>query len=374
MNERCDNAQMLIRLLEKDTQMAVIACKDMAFKGKEALPDYENMAGIPIHRLYNTHMDMFAFPRTKIEQCLKIASDLKPDLIFCSQELNMRLALALQKELHVPIVLLVEDAGRINSGEAYRATKFSFAMNFLGVPSGRRLWGWLNKRADAIITCHPKDIDKLPVLSRFGKPVYFLHWPSHVPSEKMVSSVKEKGRGIYVGSLSSSKNTQIFEWVLPRILKETPTEEFLVVGPGPHAEMVKHLEKVTGGAVKYMSSVSRLEALRLMAGSYYAYTPVVKGGWGFIGDCWSTQTPLVMNYHDNYVENGSNALVSEETDALIRNINRLYNEPELYLKLQQNGLKESLKKDASVVGDQLYDVFAKTLKQKSPVEVRQSYG
>jgi glycosyltransferase involved in cell wall biosynthesis len=361
MNERCDNSHMLTHLLGKGVKMSVIACRDMAYKGAGTLPACENMAGIPIHRLFDTHMDMFAFPRSRIEQCRKIAADLKPDLIFCSQELNMRLALVLQKTLRVPIVLLVEDAGRIDSGEAYRNTKFSFAMNFFGVPSGPRLWGWLSKRADALITCHPKDSNELSVLARFGKPVYFLPWPTYVPSEFTFPLQKVTHRGIYVGSLSPSKNTHVFERLLPRILRETPTEEFLVIGPGPHVKTIEKLQKETNGAVKHLLGVSRLEALQLMASSFYAYTPVLRGGWGFIGDCWSTKAPLVMTHNDEYVVDGQNALVADSEDDLIADINRLYSEPELYVKLQQNGLAESCKKDAAVVGDQLYDIFIKTL-------------
>ena len=86
-----------------------------------------------------------------------------------------------------------------------------------------------------------------------------------------------------------------------------------MVGPGPHAEIIKKLQKVTSGAVKYIPELPRIEALRLIASSYYAYTPVAKGGWGFIGDCWSVKTPIVMTHNDDYVINGVNALVSENS-------------------------------------------------------------
>ncbi len=361
MNERCDNAHMLTRLLAKDAKLSVIACKSLGFKGKGALPEYENMAGIPIHRLFKDHMEMFFFPDKKLKECLNIASDLKPDLIFCSQELNMRLAISLQKQLRVPIVLLVEDAGRINSGETYSTSKFSFAMNLFGIPNGRKFWDWLCKRADALITCHPKDEQKLNALSRYNKPVYFLPWPTYVPSEFKFPQQREMHRGIYIGLLGPAKNTQVFERMLPRILNETPTEEFLVIGPGPHTKIIEKLQKETNRAVKHLAGVSRREALELIAGSYYAYTPVVMGGWGFIGDCWSMKTPLVMTHNDNYVLNEENALVAKDDDALITNIKRLYKNPELYGSLQQKGVEESQKKHAAVVGDQLYDSFAKTL-------------
>ncbi len=361
MGERCDNAHMLIRLLDKNVEMSIVASKNLGLKGNGALPDYEDMAGIPIYRLFNRNMDMFTLPMAKLKACLKIARDLKPDLIFCSQELNMRLALLLQKCLHVPIVLLVEDAGRLNSGETRTSLQFNFLMGTLGVPCRQKFWSWLCKRASAIITCHPKDRYELSRLSQFHKPVYYLPWPTYVPSEFKPPLSRKKNRGVYVGSLFPFKNTQVFEQTLPRILKETSTEEFFVVGPGPHAKIIQKLKKETNSAVKYLPGLPRLDALALMASSYFAYTPVNVGGWGFIGDCWSMKTPIVMTHNDQYVINETNALVAKDEDSLIVNINRLFNDPELFLKLQQKGLEESKKREANAVGDELYNVFVKTL-------------
>ncbi len=116
----------------------------------------------------------------------------------------------------------------------------------------------------------------------------------------------KQNRGIYIGSLYPFKNTQVFETLLPRILQETKTEEFIVIGPGPHAKMIQTLSETSNNKVKYLAGVSRFDALKMIASSYYAFTPVKKGGWGFIGDCWSMKTPIVMCYNDQYVVNGTN--------------------------------------------------------------------
>lgn len=361
MSERCDNAHMLTRLIDRKVQMSIITSKTGDLKGKGSLPEYEDMSGIPVHRVFDRRMDMFTFPLGKIKRCLQIASDLTPDLIFCSQEYDMRLALELQKRFHVPVVLLVEDAGRINSGENHISYKFDFLMGVLGIPSGRKFWDWLCKRASAIITCHPKDKARLSELSNFHKPIYYLPWPTFVPAGFNYSSPRKVTRGIYIGSLYPFKNTQVFEQTLPRILKETDTEEFLVIGPGPHAKMIKKLQEETKNAIKYYPSLSRLDALNMIASSYYAYTPVNVGGWGFIGDCWSMKTPIVMSHNDQYVIGELNALVAKNEDDLISNINRLYDDPDLFLKLQQNGFEESKKRSANSVGDELYDIFETTL-------------
>jgi glycosyltransferase involved in cell wall biosynthesis len=356
-----DNAYMLIRLREKGVRLAVVASRSLGLKGKGSLPTYENMDGIGIYRLYENLQDMFLFPRKGLKKILEIVGDLKPDLIFCSQELNMRLALLIQKIVKKPIVLLVEDAGRILSGEAHTSQKIKSAMFLFGIPSGPNFWSWLCEKASALITCSPKDKQNLSLLSKHNKPVFYLPWPSYIPGDLECVSTKEKGRGVYVGSLYPFKNTQEFEETIPLILEKTKTVQFVVVGTGPHAPIIKSLELKHGGAIRSIDHLSRTDALRLIANSYYAYSPVKTGGWGFIGDCWSAGTPIVMTHNDDYVTNGVNALVAENQFDLVKIINRLYEDAEIYEKLQTNGYEEYGKRRADVVGDELYNIFLKSL-------------
>ena len=365
MTQRNDNSEMLIALQDKNVKMVVIAGKSLALKGKGSLPEYSNMNGILIHRIFRNNMDIFVFPSRKLKKTLEIARGLKPDLIFCSQELNMRLALVLQKYLGVPIVLLVEDAGILYSGEGYGSLKAKLVMRLLRIPTGPSFWNWLCKGASAIITCHPGDRSRLEQLSLYRKPIYYTPWPTYVPPIVNSSIIRKKYRGVYIGSLIPSKNTQEFERTLPRILKETNTREFIVVGPGSHSKIIKNLQKETMGSVKYIAELPRVKALELIASSYYAYTPVIKGGWGFIGDCWSMGTPIVMTHNDKYVTHNINALVASDENNLIASINPLYTNPELFRKLQQNGYKESKARDANVVSNDLYSVFVKTLASNS---------
>ncbi len=354
-----DIAYMLIRLKDKGINLVIITGRSMALKGKGNLQDYENMDGIPIHRLYTDGQDMFLFPGKAFKKVLQIAHDFKPDCIFCAQELNMRLAILIKKKLNKPIVLLVEYAGRISSGESYNSYKVKSAMRFFGIPTGSKFWDWLCNESDILITCSPRDQRNLTSLSRFNKPVYHVPWPSHIPINLDLTLEREKGRGIYVGSLYPFKNTQEFEKTLPLILEKTKTKQFVVVGTGTTLPIIKKLEQKYGKAICHIDRLPRNEALKLIASSYYAYSPVKLGGWGFIGDCWSMRTPIVMTHNDDYVINEENALVSEGFDDLIRNINRLYDDAETMKKLGTNGYKEYEKRKANVVGDQIFDIFQK---------------
>jgi glycosyltransferase involved in cell wall biosynthesis len=361
VKQRNDNAFMLIRLQDKGARLAVIAGRSLGLKGEGQLPSYENMDGIPIYRLYEDLKDIFLFPGRHFKQTLQIAQELKPDLIFCSQELNIRLALMLQKHLNVPIVLLVEEAGRISLGEKYSGFKMNTLMRIFGIPTGLKFWKWLCSKALMVITCDPGDQQILDRLAQSGATVSFLPWPTKVPPDFTYPPSKCKHRGVYVGSLSPIKNTQEFDWTLPRILEETPTKEFVVVGPGPHSGILKKLEKKTSGSVKYIPQLSRTEALQLIASSYYAYSPVINGGWGFIGDCWSVGTPIVMTHHNSYVTNDVNALVAENVVDLVRKVNRLYDEPDLYMELEQKCREEGEARKAETVGDALFDLLTKAI-------------
>jgi glycosyltransferase involved in cell wall biosynthesis len=366
---------MLIALQDKNVKMSVIASKSLLLKGKGSLPEYSNMEGIHIHRLYRNNYDIFVFPRRKLKKALDIARDLKPDLIFSSGELNMRLALLLQKSLKVPIVLLVEDAGILDSGEMHSSIKMKSVMQLLRLPTGPSFWNWLCKKASAIITCHPRDIANLEKLSRYGKPIYYAPWPTYIPPNLNSSIKRHKFRGVYVGSLEPFKNTQEFEHTLPRVLKETQTKEFIVVGPGAHAKIIINLQKETKGSIRYIPELPRGQALELIASSYYAYTPVIKGGWGFIGDCWSMGTPVIMTHSDDrYVTNNVNALVSQNENGLTASINQLYTNPELFRELQQNGYSASKAKDTNEASNSLYNVFVKTLKSKPSNQASNSKG
>jgi hypothetical protein len=131
-----------------------------------------------------------------------------------------------------------------------------------------------------------------------------------------------------------------------------------VVGPGPHVPIIRRLQDITNGKIRHIQELPRFKALKLIASSYYAYTPVKKGGWGFIGDCWSMKTPIIMTHNEEeYVVNGSNALVSRSDDSLIENINKIYKDQRLYSRLQNNGHKEAISRQPSAVASKFQLIF-----------------
>jgi glycosyltransferase involved in cell wall biosynthesis len=359
-----ENASVLIALQKRGWRIIVITSSTLQLKGVGRLPPYENMCGVQIHRPFRNQLEMFLIPEKGLKKIIRATKKFEPDIIFCSQELNIRLALLLKRWLKKPIVILTEDAGSIANGNAYKKTKEKLLLSIFRIPFGPKFWRWLVKKSIAIITCHPRDRQHLATLSQAGRPVFYVPWPTNVIPNIEYPESKNRHRGVYIGSLYPFKNTQEFERTLPLILEKTPTEEFIVVGPGPHEPIIKRLQETSNAKIKHLPELPRSEALKLIASSYYAYTPVTKGGWGFIGDCWNMKTPLIMTHNEeNYVINNFNALVSNNDNSLIENINALYKNPKLYARIVENGYKEALSKQPETVANSFQSILTDILKE-----------
>jgi len=360
-----ENAYLLEYLRSKGNELCVVSGRSLAFKGGGKLPPEEDMNGIPILRLYRNYLHAFLFPYTHLAALLRITRQFRPDLIFCSVEINMRIASLINRFYRIPIVLQVEDAGRIASGESYSSLKSRVAFAAVGVPSGRNYWKWLVKRAQCIITLHPRDQDKLPELRSRDTPCYFVPWCSQIPSG-YYAAPKVAGRGIYCGSLRDVKNTLEFGVTIPMLLDQTRTKEFVIIGGGAsrHVGLVRRLQRKYGERIRFVpGDLPRTKVLELISSCDYGYTPVRKGGWGFILDCWAVGTPLVMTHNDDgYVSTMSNALVSNSVFDLPSTVELLYTDHMLCQKLRQNGFESYREHSPEAVGSRILSIFDETLR------------
>ena len=365
----CDDYYMYKRVRNRGAEISFITGQSSGDRaGGVKLPPYENNDGFPIYRLYRESREMLIFPQRKMKEVVKIAKKLKPDLILCHLEDNMRFAVMLREklDLKIPIVLHVEIASSTAKKKFFASWKMRPIRRLIGVPSrGYELWSWLCQKADAIITSHPADQEILSSLSRNGKPMYYLPWPASIPEGYVAPQSKNKQRGIFVGLLLPFKNTEQFEWILPTIIQNTPTKEFMVIGGGNRmqVQMIKKLQEQVGDGIKYIPRLeTRTEVLNFISGSYFAFTPVKDGGWGFIGDCWGTRTPLIMLYNV-FCSKDLEPCVARDREDLISKINRLYDDPEFYKQVQEIGYNEFKKRTADSVGDQLYALLLKTIEK-----------
>ena len=361
----CEDYYMYARMQERGANIVFVTGRSAGDRARTLkLPAYENEDGLTIHRLYKNPREMLIFPQKRLKKVIEVARRLNPDLILCHLADNMRLAILLQKHLKVPIVLHVEIAGEIllQKFDSWKTKPFRF---LVGMPStGIAYWSWLCEKADAVITSNPPDKDILPMLSKHGKPVYYLPWPAHVFVNNELSSTRDRYRGIYAGNLNPFKNTQIFEWVLPLIFQNTPTKEFIIIGAGEHSQIITGLQERFKGKIKHISQLKRSEVAKLISSSFYAFTPVKIGGWGFISDCWGIGTPLLM-FNNIFESEKIDACVAKNGDDLVQKINRLFKEPEFYLQLKDIGFEEYNKRTVDVVSNEFLAILKKTLEEKS---------
>jgi glycosyltransferase involved in cell wall biosynthesis len=358
-----DNAYALTHLSQMGVKLEVITSRHAALKTEQQSSEYEDMDGVRIHRLYKDFGEQTATPLKKYDRVREIAGRLKPDLIFCSQQLNMPIAKQLKADLGVPIVLLVEFAwdpilllGRRRSYLGIRQ---------LAPLAGKLYWRRLCASSDAIITCNPPDRERLRELGACDKPVYFVGWCNEVPAgTDYLAKRRRESRGIYVGSLPrhSFKNSEELLSVIPLILEQTPAKEFMVIGNGELAEAIERLGHQWRGRLRHIKELTRSEVIELVAGSFFAFTPVKFGGWGFIGDSWAVRTPVVATHNGYEFVDGEDALIAGCAAEIPDVIGRLYDDEQLYTRLQAGGYRRYRKfHTARQVAEGYHHVFSNCL-------------
>jgi glycosyltransferase involved in cell wall biosynthesis len=357
-----DNAYALIQLSQMGVELAVVTSRHSALKTAQLSTEYEDMEGVSIYRIYRNFEEQTAWPIKKYNLVKEITTRFKPDLIFCSQQLNMPIAKKLKEDFGLPIVLLVEFAWDplLLLGRRRR---------YLGIRSFAPMiakldWRWLCNSSDAIITCNPLDRHHLTELASWGTPVSFVGWCNQVPEGVQgYAYIREPFRGIYAGSLQkrSYKNSEELLDMLPLILERTPTTEFVIVGNGEISEELEKLERQWHGKLRYHKELSRKEIWELLASSYYAFTPVISGGWGFIGDAWSSRTPLIVTHNGYEFTDGKDAILGDpkQLDLLIT---ELCHNHQLYRLLQDGGeSRYNQFHTAKRVAQDYYKVFSNCL-------------
>ena len=217
---------------------------------------------------------------------------------------------------------------------------------------------------DALMVVYHGDIDLFDKFKKWDIPIFYSPWCNHIELDKLdCSAVRNKDIGIHMGGLEKFKNAQELLKTIPVILDKTPTKKFIVVGPGYYAGSIKDLVEKSGGRLEYIESVTRDKALQLLSKAFYAYTPAIDAGAGFIGDSWATRTPLVATHRvGGLLKNNEDALVAANVKDISNIINRLYEDDKLYQKLQNKGFhryESDHAKDA--VGQHYLNIFKTVL-------------
>lgn len=360
MDESCDNAHSYIHMQKIGVDVKVITNRVRSTKGPGLDPPFSKMEGMEIHRLFWNFKEQASPPENKYRQVYDFAKKFNPDIILCSQQKNMHLAKRLKKDIGVPIVLLVEFAYDSKNPFRLIGKKHVFKFNFAGAIAAKIYWIWLCRHSSAIITCYHGDQPNFKNLSAFNTPLFYFAWPA-APTIDPGTIEKIRSRGIYIGALTEHKNIEEFRETLPLIFENTPTKEFFIVGSGIHDDIVKELKQEFPEQIIHIPSLPRKKALELIAGSYFAYTPAVYGGWGFFGDCWSMKTPVVATHNDYSLVNEKDSLVTQANN-ISEPINVLYDDESLYHNLRDGGYERFSKwHKAEAIGEKYLEILKSVL-------------
>lgn len=331
-------------------------------------PKYETDGSLVIHRIFESIREQQSFlkrlfHKKKIE---KIVSEFCPDVIFCEEISNFRLALDLKNKFKTPIVLRTEFAfdkrhPYRSMGRLLKLFRNPLTGDRISIFIGGLIWKWAYFNADAVISCYYEDATKEPLEE--NTPFYYVPWPTFYPKIKS-NDKKLRSRAIFIGAFDPHKNLRELLITIPKLLDETPLEEFCVVGSGEHIEVIEKLKIQYPESIKYFKSLNREECLELIQNSYFSYSPAIRGGWGFIGDSWAMGTPVIATHNHYGFCDGIDSILTSP-DEIVKRVNLLYENEDEYKKIKDGGRNRFIKNHtAEAVGFRFLKICEAVIKSE----------
>ena len=260
------------------------------------------------------------------------------DIISDLNGTNREFTKILQDTFQIPAVLTVEQAG----------CRAGLPLDICDqYPPLTADWQSTIRQMSAVITWHINDINRLSVIGGGVVPVWHVYFGLDIPSSvrHLAFQNKNKGRASYVGSIFADpdhwkKSAELAE-VVPLILEHTPVQEFYICGTcaDSYAEpMINQLLLKYPGRVIYKDlKTDRESALRVIAESFFVYTPVGHNQIGCLPvEAWALRTPILMT-NSTYIKDRITGMRPDRLTDIPARIEELYRSSELYRTIQDNG-------------------------------------
>lgn len=344
-----------IYLKKLGVDLTVITSRSKGLKGTGYHPEFEDIDGIPVHRIYKDSHQQYCSFSLKYEKVKKILTNFNPDILFCAHQNNLRFARRISKDFGTPIILFIEFAR--NPLRLLALRRRYLGIKPLAPYLAKTYWLFLARHSAAIITSYIGDKPYLQQLSKFGTPVYYIPWCNQIPQEYSKTSIKHQYRGVFACELSKFSNSDEFIVSMPLIFAKSPVREFMIIGSGPGIKAIKILKQRYGEKIKYMGYLPRINVLHFIEESFFGYLPARSGGWGFIGECWALKTPLIAYNHYSFNDR-KDALLLKSPHDIVTAINELYKSRSLYKTICEEGYKRYEKHHtAKATGEKFFQVF-----------------
>jgi len=339
--------------------LIITAQEANSLKGKVKAPASEIVGGAEFFRPYRTQQELTWRYKACWPEIRNKIESFDPDIVVGFGDLFFRLPLKVSRQFNLPLIMFFE---------YLRLDKFSFPIRGRGrirkyFPGffqfvAKRFRRYLVSQCSAVMFSYYGDCGLIPEIERFCPIVRYVPWCVET-GVNYGNEKRNRNIGIYIGSLEAFKNAAELVAAIPLILEQSNTEQFIVIGPGEFAARIKELVYKYHTQLKYIESVPRKEAMRLLRSAGYGYTPVTDCGLGFIGDCWGTGTPLITT-HDlqGFINKDNDALVADNVHDLPKTINSLIESDDLFERMQRGGRERYLFNfTARAVGEKYLNVF-----------------
>ncbi len=315
-----------------------------SLKGRVSAPEQEKFDGLEFYRPFAHSREIIDNPFVCWEQLEKKIDAFQPDAIFGFGEFNYKLLFRIKARFEIPLYLYMEYLRQEKI--AYPMRGRSMIRRFL--PNINNWLAFLfqkklSKNVEAIMYAYYGDRVYAEKVKAYGASVHYVPWCNEVYGRTEViekNSNKDRTAGIYIGSLEGFKNAAELVKAIPIILEQTNTSTFTVVGPGAYAVEIKKLLKQYPNRLCYKESIPRSEAMQMIRNAGYGFTPVKDCGLGFIGDCWSSSTPLISIYDlEGFLHNDVDTMVINDIENLSSSVNNLIKTEALYNSYCEKGLR-----------------------------------
>lgn len=353
-----DIGQALKWIAENGHEVVCLAARSNPSKSIHQSPSVSVHGNLRILRPWRNYESGARFPSVAAGLARRAIRAENFDVILCVQDFNFPLVrwyLSLS-DLEIPVAVLLEQAWRAATSEiADTITQLAHRMQSL--PHGPAFYRWVAQSADAIITCDPADVDRLGDLKTFNSKTEYVPWCTD-PGWRRSKSDGEPGTGIFAGAFAPNKNPKELLSVARRLLEETPTNRFLLVT----SRLPKSLRAQWGaeldGRFELESGLTLLEVAKLIERSQYGISAASVGGWGFIGNCWAMETPVVLLHPNGFVRAQDSTLKAWEFDSPSKAVAELLSDEGLSARIRRNGLRVFEENhSARAVGGRLLEVL-----------------
>src|SRR4030042_2149682 len=172
-----DNVYSYIAVQKSGAEILAICGRRSSTKKGEPVPERENIDGMAVERLFHDAADMKRSWRQKYTEIHDLSCTFKPDIIFCSQQSNMPLAIRLRREFSIPLILLVESAYNPEKPFLFVGPRRAMRSRFIATVLGRLHWRRLCYHSTSIINCTPGSVQNGRIVNTGGTPITYVPWP-----------------------------------------------------------------------------------------------------------------------------------------------------------------------------------------------------